>query len=390
MLDWIDELKLLYRDISLLGRDYFIIKFTGIKESFDWLRLGRIIMVLIFTVAVIIIVSVLLPLAYQTAWTGFGEQLLTTGEIQPARTLWDWMELILIPLVLAVTIFLLNRSSRISEQRIETEHQREEALRVYLDQVAELLLRMDTDNSNNAAIAGVIRAHTLAVLKRLDGIRKSIILKFLYEAGLISGDNPVLSLERADLTGVIIEASSFLHEINLRGANLDKAKLQWSRIYGGSLSSTSLRRTDLRSSVLSKSVLEYVLLDDSNLYMANLSETRLGKAQFRNAYLAMANLENAIIPRACFNGATLRKANLRGAILEGCDFIKANLTNADLRNSTLKKANLSHAHLNGADLSGADLTNAIVSKKQLRKAKSLQGAKLDGTIDRLGSPQMDL
>lgn len=389
MRDLIDEIKLLLRNIKILGRDYFIIKFAGVKESFGWSRLGRIMIVLMLIVTIIVVLSVLLPKAYQTAWTGFGEDLLSTGEIQPARTLWDWMELILIPLVLAVTIFLLNRSSRISEQRIETEHQREEALRAYLDQVAELLLRMDTDNSNNAAIAGVIRAHTLAVLKRLDGIRKSIILQFLYEAGLISGDNPVLNLERADLTGVIIEASS-LHEINLRGANLDKAKLQWSRIYGGSLSSTSLRRTDLRSSVLSKSVLEYVLLDDSNLYMANLSETRLGKAQFRNAYLAMANLENAIIPRACFNGATLRKANLRGAILEGCDFIKANLTNADLRNSTLTEANLSHARLNGADLSGADLTNAIVSKKQLRKAKSLQGAKLDGTIDRLGPPQMDL
>lgn len=390
MLDWIDKLKVLYRDISLLGRDYFIIKITGIKESIDWPRLRGIIMILIFTVAVIVLISSLLPLAYQTAWTGFGERLLSNGEIQPAITLWDWMDLILIPLVLAVAVFLLNRSSRISEQKLEVERQREEGLREYLDQMAELLLKIDlNDDSSQAAIIGLMRAHTLAVLRRLDGIRKSIILHFLYEVGLISGEDPILNMRRADLTGVIIEASS-MHEINLRGANLDKAKLQWSQFHGGSLSSTSMRRTDLRSSVLSKSVLEYVLFDDANLYMANLSETRLGKAQFRKSNLALACLENAFVPRACFNGAILRKANLRGATLEGCDFIKAIFTNADLRNSNLMEANLSGAQLNGADLTGANLTNAIVSKKQLKCAKSIEGTILDGIKDRLGPPQMDI
>src|SRR5690349_8662207 len=79
------------------------------------------------------------------------------------KTLWDWMELLIIPLVLAIGAFYLERSERAMERQvadrrakddrkiaenrtkvereIATDRQQEKALQVYLDRMADLLLR---------------------------------------------------------------------------------------------------------------------------------------------------------------------------------------------------------------------------------------------------------
>ena len=68
------------------------------------------------------------------------------------KTLWDWMELLVIPLVLAIGAFYLERSERAVdrktaddraklERELATDRQQEAALQAYLDRMAELLLK---------------------------------------------------------------------------------------------------------------------------------------------------------------------------------------------------------------------------------------------------------
>ena len=54
---------------------------------------------------------------YSATWTGFGDYTTPSGEYMRGKTLWDWMELFLIPILLSIGVFLLNRSDRELERR---------------------------------------------------------------------------------------------------------------------------------------------------------------------------------------------------------------------------------------------------------------------------------
>lgn len=83
---------------------------------------------------------------YQWAWTGFAGHFGPTKnkagdrDYYPAKTLWDWLQLFLIPLTLAVAGFLFNRAQQRRELKIADIRQQEAALEAYLGQIANLLL----------------------------------------------------------------------------------------------------------------------------------------------------------------------------------------------------------------------------------------------------------
>ena len=251
---------------------------------------------------------------YSEPWTGFADFTKPTSDFVRGKTLWDWMQLLVIPIMLAIGAFLLNRSERKNESQraeersrlereIATDRQQESALQTYLDRMADLLLKEKLRVSENAEVGDVARIRTLTVLRGLDEKRKGIVLLFLYESGLI------------------IEAKSI---IRLRGADLTKA--------------------DLRGA-------------------------NLGGADLINAYLTEAGLEGADL-----RGAKLIVADLREAKLFGADLREADLTEADLTRANLTEANLFYANLISANLSGANLTRAKVSNFELQKAGSLENA----------------
>lgn len=59
-------------------------------------------------VAVFVTLAILVYFGYGTEWTGFGETRVG-GEVQPAKTLWEWLGLLIVPLMLAAGGFMLNR-----------------------------------------------------------------------------------------------------------------------------------------------------------------------------------------------------------------------------------------------------------------------------------------
>jgi len=94
----------------------------------------------------------------------------TTEEDQPAKTLWDWLQLAGIPVALATgTIIFTTRQTRISEANRKQQHntemqiaenqQQEELLRTYFDKISELLL--DKELGNNLNMQSIARARTL-------------------------------------------------------------------------------------------------------------------------------------------------------------------------------------------------------------------------------------
>jgi hypothetical protein len=108
---------------------------------------------------------ILLILAgYSLNWTGFNAQVDAEGHIHPAKTLWDWITILTIPIVLGLGAFWFNRAERETEHAIASDRLQEEALQNYLDRMAELLLAKGLRASGQGSeVRELARARTLTV-----------------------------------------------------------------------------------------------------------------------------------------------------------------------------------------------------------------------------------
>jgi uncharacterized protein YjbI with pentapeptide repeats len=294
----------------------------------------------------------------------------STETYQPGKTLWDWLQLLFIPVVLAIAGFWFNhRERKAAELRADTERkaaevraknerdiaeddQREAALQAYINEMSELLLHANLRMSMpEDEVRKIARVRTLTVLPRLDGQRKGNIIQFLYESGLINKDKRIIDLGGADL-----------REVNLRG----------SRLAGVILAGASLGKANLKEAFLSEANLMGADLFGVNLKFAYLGEALMIGVKMREADLSAANLGGADL-----SSANLMEVHMRGAYLNKADLRGANLIKADLRNT-----NLLEAEFGGAILDGANLFRATgTTPELLNKAESLKDTIMpDGSI----------
>ncbi len=117
-------------------------------------------------------------------WTGFGSTVIASLQ---TKTVWDWMELLLMPLVLVGGVLLLTRSRRQIESRrseenasvereIASDNQKEEAVQAYFDRMADLVLKEKLSKFSPEEVKTVARVRTLTILRGLDSKRKGRVL----------------------------------------------------------------------------------------------------------------------------------------------------------------------------------------------------------------------
>ena len=191
------------------------------------------------------------------------------------KTIWDWLQLLIIPAVLAIGGYLFNFTTSRNERQaaakrdqterdIASDNQRETALQSYIDKISELLLDKHLrEPQSDDEVRTIARVRTLTTLPRLDATRKGSVIQFLHESQLIERDKSIINLKGANLS-----------EANLSGANLSEA----------------------------------------NLSEAKLVEAKLVEANLSGANLSGADLNQADLYRADLNQADLSGANLEGAI----------------------------------------------------------------------------
>jgi uncharacterized protein YjbI with pentapeptide repeats len=284
-------------------------------------------------VIVFLILFIFLGYIFNWSWTGLRQQ-----------TLWNWLQLLIIPAVLLLTgslfTFTVSRNERKAadrrnqiEREIAQDNQHGAILQEYIDKMSELILDKNLCNSTKEPRT-IARVRTLTVLSLLDAYRKRSVIQFLQEVDLIKVDKTIVDLSGADLT------KAFLSALNLASANFSRTIL-----FGAELMGTNL--TDV-----------------------NLSNTTLLGANLTSANLMGANLKETSI-----------SLNYPGAEPIITKLYMTDLTDADLSGARLRGANLRDTILIGADLTGADLRGAKITNEQLAKAKSLKGATLpDGSI----------
>jgi len=229
-------------------------------------------------------------------WTGFGEASFPKSdklEYRPAKTLWDWLGLLIIPLSLAgaglwFTHWREKQAREYEQRRREEEKElagdrlREEVLQGYIDRMADLMLHEKLGQSAEGdPVRDVARSRTLLALRRLDGRRKGLLLRFLRESELVIKGEEIVRLYKADLRRAILTQAD-LRGVGLNGADLRKAILKRAALHGADLHSADLRDADLCGAYLGKyghspeqeTVLAGALLARADLSGVDLSQAR--------------------------------------------------------------------------------------------------------------------
>ncbi len=187
-----------------------------------------------------------------------------TGLTRPKqRTFWDWLSLLIVPIVLTLGGYLFTRSEnrrtredadqqRSLDREIADERRQDDMLQAYLDGMSQLLIdaKRPLDRAQlGDSLSTLARARTLTVLTRLGGERKRSVLQFVYESGLVNMGHQVVDLReadlgRADLSGANLNEAN-LNKANLRGANLSRANLSEAHLGGANLNEADLSEADL-------------------------------------------------------------------------------------------------------------------------------------------------
>ncbi len=312
------------------------------------------------------------------------------------KTLWDWMQLLIVPALLTLgAVWFASRQNHDREiareqhehdTQIAVDNQREVALQGYIDHMSELLLEKNLRASKpDDEVRNIASVRTLTAFSILDPRRKRNILQFLKESGLINKGSRIIGLSEADLSSAHLSKANLV-KVDLSNTILNGADLSEANLSEADLSNAHLKEANLSEAMLEEADLRETDLWGANLknaifYRANLTHANLSVADLSGTYMGGAKLINSLLDATILSNANLSSANLRGSVLYQANLCRADLKGADLSKANLFEVDLSEADLHEADLSEANLLKAKVAAEQLDKAKSLKGATMpDGTI----------
>jgi hypothetical protein len=211
------------------------------------------------------------------------------------KTFWNWMELLVVPAVLATGAWYLDKSQteaqvvredkrikvangieggRIEEsKRIEDERNKIGILNNYRRSITELIKDGGLHSSQSTDdIVLAARALTISTLPQLGGAQKGGLLSFLFEIELIggpSGKAAVISLRNADFSDAQL-SDGHLGWADLKDANFRRADLTETTFWGAYLNEAFLMEATLKGAELNDANLSGTDLSDANLEEADL------------------------------------------------------------------------------------------------------------------------
>ncbi|HEV8459759.1 MAG TPA: pentapeptide repeat-containing protein [Gaiellaceae bacterium] len=279
-------------------------------------------------------------------WTGLGQRTFTQapGEVvQPSKTAWDWLQLLIVPAVLAGAVAIYNQlqtnqaNTRQTEQAAEDRKQaavsnQDTIFENYVSQMSILMVSKKLLTSRpNSPVSKVGQILTAGFLSAMDGPRRGDVVRFLFRAGLLG--NPPQNAGQPPGLPLISLASADLHGANLAAAHVVEANLTGADLTGADLSGADLATSNLDGATLERANLSHAILTaDANLVGADLRGANLTGAslvgiQLKTAYLNGANLSGADLTGADLTGAILTGAILRGAIFRHTTCPNGRVTN---------------------------------------------------------------
>jgi uncharacterized protein YjbI with pentapeptide repeats len=277
-------------------------------------------------------------------WLGLRERRWTKTddeEVQPAKTLWDVAQLLIVPAMLAAIAIGFNASqssrdqhhedARLAADRTRAEDVRhEENLQRYFDRIADLMLTDHLQDPQAGATArAVARNATLAVLRTLDGRRKAQVVAFLADAKLLhmSADgkvHPVISLDGANLGGADFRGLDHISDAALGATSLRRARFDGVKLSEMSFAYANLRGASFGGTQIEESSFHHADLRGAGFDRATMTD---GGVTFKSACLSGTSFAGARIAEVRFDQAEGRSPDFRGTRLgRHVTFVDALLT----------------------------------------------------------------
>jgi uncharacterized protein YjbI with pentapeptide repeats len=250
---------------------------------------------LFLTILVVIIIIAIFYLATMKNppdWTGFGESNINE-KVSPAKTLWDWLALLIIPVALGLIGWVYSQIEKVKTQKEAEERKQNEHIESFLGTMTELIIEHDLQLNPTQQTMAIARARINIAFNNLNGQRKGQILQFLYESDLID-----------------IKPKFLLLGANLQNAILDEIVLGKSEIRGAFFNKSSIQRANLKGAIL---------------IGCDFSQTNFSDSLFENADLSYTNLSDSLLKNTDLTSVNFEGANLTGANLEGSKILKTQL-----------------------------------------------------------------
>jgi uncharacterized protein YjbI with pentapeptide repeats len=286
-------------------------------------------------------------------WLGVSEQRWTRGpneEVRPAKTAWDWLQLFIVPLALAVIGYFFNHAESVRDrhredtranqaQFIADENRRDQVLQDYLVRMADLVLeRRLRGRKYNRDARGVARTLTLTALRRLDGKRKGEVVRYLADSALIDGPGvPIVALTDADLRGAVLTGA------RLGGVVFDAADLRGAKFDGTALSALRFEGARLARASFTGAVLEGVGFAAADLAHASFRGVRVDNARSYSGRIERVSFAGACLSGATFEGADVRQARFAHAEGVHVNFERARVTTSGLAGAKFTDSALGRA-----------------------------------------------
>lgn len=213
-----------------------------------------------------------------------------------SRTQWDWLQLLLVPIILIAGIgwlsfqqaqsnLQLSRQQHNTALQIADTQQQGTILSSYESNIAEMMLHDGLRTSQpNSTVALVAEVNTATTLRQLEPAGKGNLLRFLYETALINNDTHVIGLSQLDahnanLVNIDLRDTYLfgldLHGSDMRGINLSYATLNYASLANTNLAGADLHGSDMRNTDLTGANLNGADLKD----VTELTNAQLAKAK---------------------------------------------------------------------------------------------------------------
>lgn len=233
----------------------------------------------------IALVAFLIRRGYEVGWTGFGAHIGDDGKTVPPKYLWDWLSLLIVPLLLAFAAWVLNNSRKAADAKTENDRQRQKSLDDYFEWITDLILEGHLDSEQKGHEArSLARTKTLTVLRVLDGDRKAQVLQFLYEAQMLRSP-PTISLVGADFRGAVLDEATLMNA-EIRGSYFAGATFRAANLRGADMRGCDFTKADFSGANLMGGNFKQAILSGATLLATNLTDVNLDDADLSRARLA--------------------------------------------------------------------------------------------------------
>lgn len=163
------------------------------------------------------------------------------------------------------------------------------------------------------------------------------------------------------------------------GVGMQNVRLAYHDLSNLDLSGLIMRDSDLFGAILTNANLEDIYIYQTNLSCVNFEGSILSGGSFFHSDFRLAKLNQIVALESDFRNSILNSAQIITSTLTNSLFLSADLERADFKNSELTGANFSKANAFDASFVGANLTNANFKFANLQSA-NFSNSTLQNTI----------